>query len=78
MKEIRLPKPNHRLGYTKAEVLAILRKYKIKEEVFWEKFGINTCAVHPETKETLMYGCDIETAIICCLENRDKYWWEWD
>lgn len=73
-----LPKSKHPLGYTRREVLDIIRPLKIHHRTFWKKFGVNTCAVHPETNETLYYGCDIETAILCCIEKRDKYSWEWD
>jgi len=78
MKEIKLPKSKHELGYTKQEILDILRSLKIHQKTFWKKFGVNTCAVHPETGESLMYGCDIITAIRCCVEKRDKNIWEWD
>ena len=77
-KKIKLPKSKHEYGYTKREVLDIIRPLGIHYKTFWKKFGVNTCAMHPETGETLMYGCDIVTAILCCWEKRDKYFYEWD
>jgi len=75
---IKLPKSKHKYGYTRKEILDIIRPLKIHHQTFWKKFGVNTCAIHPETKESLMYGCDIELAIRCCLQKRDKTVWEWD
>ena len=66
---------NH--GMTKKEVHALLKTLKIHHKKFWAKFGVNTCAVD-ETGEVLHYLCDIELAVLCCVENRDKYQWEWD
>lgn len=76
--EIKLPPSKYELGYTKKEVLDIIRPLGINHKTFWKKFGVNTCALHPETNEVLIYGCDIELTIICCLENRDKTFFEWD
>jgi len=75
--EVVLPKSKHKLGYTEREVLDIIRSLGINHKTFWKKFGINTCAVS-KTGETLMYGRDIEVAIRCCVEGRDKTVWEWD
>ena len=66
------------MGYTKAEVLCILRELGIHHNTFWKKFGINTCGMDMETGESLMYPCDVELAIRCCLEKRDKTLEEWD
>jgi len=75
---MKLPKSKHGLGYTEREVLDIIKKRGIHHKTFWKKFGVNTCAMHPETKESLYYGCDIERTIRCCKEKRDIYWWEFD
>ncbi len=74
---IELLKSKHKLGYTKQEILDIIRPLKIHHKTFWKKFGINTCALS-ETDEILYYSCDIITAIRCCLEKREKYLSEWD
>ncbi|MEI7751734.1 MAG: hypothetical protein WCJ71_06550 [Candidatus Omnitrophota bacterium] len=65
-------------GMTGEEILAVLRKLKINPSKFWKKLGINTCIVDKETKKVLHYHCDIETALICCIENREKHLGEWD
>ncbi len=65
-------------GMTGEEILAVLRKLKINPREFLEKLGINTCVVDKKTKKVLHYHCDIETALICCIENREKYPGEWD
>jgi len=75
--EFTFPKSKHKMGYTKQEVLDIIRPLKIHHNTFWKKFGVNTCTLS-KTGETLYYGCDIKTAIRCCLEKRDKYFYEWD
>lgn len=78
MKNIVLPQSKHKYGYTKQEVLDIIRPLKIHHKTFWKKFGINTGALDSKTNEILYYGCDIVTAIRCCLENRNKTFLEWD
>lgn len=72
-----LPPSKHELGYTNKEVLDIIRPLGIHHKTFWKKFGVNTCSIS-ETGEVLCYGCNIVTAIRCCLEKRDKYFHEWD
>ena len=42
---MKLPKSKHKLGYTRKEVLDIIRPLKIHPSKFWKKFGVNTCAV---------------------------------
>lgn len=65
-------------GMTGEEILAVLRALKINPAKFWKKLGINTYAVDKETKKVLHHHCDIETALICCIENREKHFGEWD
>ena len=64
-------------GMTGEEILAVLRELKIEHGKFWEKLGVNTCIVDKETQKVLHYHCDIETALKCCLENREKSLEEW-
>lgn len=59
-------------GMTGEEILAVLRKLKINPAKFWTKLGINTCIVDKKTKKVLHCHCDIETALKCCIENREK------
>lgn len=77
MSKIILPPSKHKLGYTRKEILDIIRPYKIHHKTFDKKFGINTATIS-EAGEILYYGCDIELAIRCCLENREKTLAEWD
>lgn len=77
MKKITLPKSTHRLGYTKKEILDIIRPLKIHHKTFYKKFGVNTGAIG-EKGEFLYYGVDILRTISMCLEKRDMYWWEFD
>lgn len=65
-------------GMTSEEILAVLQNLKINPAKFWKKLGINTCAVDKKTKKVLHYHCDIETTLICCIENREKHVGEWD
>ena len=76
MKEIKLPPSKNKYGYTKQEILSILRSLKISHKKFWSKFGVNTCALVDNV--ILYYHCDILSTIYCCLENRDKTEMEWD
>jgi len=75
---IKLPPSIHKFGYTRQEVLDIIRPLKIHHKRFWKEFGVNTVSVHPKTGESLLYGVDIITAIRCCQGNRDKNLYEWD
>ena len=75
---IKLPPSKYEYGYTRQEVLDIIRPLKIHHKKFWKKFGVNTCSLHPDTGESLAYACDIITAIRCCQEKRDKTFFEWD
>ena len=67
----------YKIGYTRKEVEAICKKEKIPMDKFWDKFGVNTCPVLPNG-EGGYFKHDVELAIRCCKENRDKYIWEWD
>jgi len=77
MKKLNLPEPKDSLGYTKEEISKIIKIYNISEKVFNEKFGINTCPIL-SNGECGYYKWDVELAIRCCLEKRDKHWYEWD
>ena len=76
-KKIKLPKSKHKSGYTKKEILDIIRPLGIHHKTFNKRMGVNTGTIS-ETGELLYYGCDIVTAILCCWEKRDKYFYEWD
>ena len=72
-----IPEPKNPMGYTRREILDIIRPIGIHHNTFWKKFGVNTCGVGPNG-ESLMYPCDVELAIRCCIEGRDKTVAEWD
>ncbi len=75
---MKLPKSKHKIGYTKQEILDIIRPLGIHHNTFWRKLGINTCGMDMATGESLMYEGDVKLAIRCCLEKRDKHVYEWD
>ena len=76
-KDINLPRSKHKHGYTRREILDIIRSYKIHWKTFDKKLGTNTYAFD-ENGEVLTYGVDIATAIRCCIEKREKHFCEWD
>ncbi len=63
-------------GFMESEVNSLLEKYGLDSKKFYEKLGVNTCI--EIDGEILTYHCDIETALFCLIENRDKTIWEWD
>ena len=67
----RLNKPD-----TKVTDPDILKQLNIKKDVYNKKSGVNTCMFIDG--EVINYHCDVELAINCCLENRDKNIIEWD
>jgi len=76
-KEITLPKSKYEGGYTKQEILDIIRPLGIHHKTFNKKMGVNTGTIS-KTGELLFYGYDICLAIDCCLEKREKTFTEWD
>lgn len=75
---IKLPKSKHRLGYSRKEILDIIRPLNIHHKTFWSKFGINTCSINKETNETIYYYYDVLLTIKLCLEKRERRFCEWD
>lgn len=63
-------------GFLASETNEILEKFKIDKDKFYDTLGINTCMVIEG--QTLNYHCDIELALRCVIENRDKTLEEWD
>lgn len=61
-KKLKLPRPDHKYGYTSKLVDKICKDRGITREQFGEAFGINTC-VHDKKLGTIYYGCDIERAL---------------
>ena len=71
-----LPKPKHRLGYSKEEVLKICRERKIHHATFWKAFGVNTCSLAEDGKPRY-YVCDVERALYD-LGQKDGKYHQWD
>lgn len=74
--KLKLPKSHHPWGYTRKEILAILRKHKIHHATFWMKFGVNTCGYIGN--ESIFFTCDVERTLAkilgyrkVCVEEED-------
>jgi hypothetical protein len=66
----------HKQGFLPIETNEILKRFNIDKKLFYEKLGVNTCMVIEE--QTVNFKSDIELALRCVLENRDKKIGEWD
>ena len=71
-----LPAPKDKLGYTKAEILAICRERKVHHATFWKAFGVNTVAVGADGTSRF-YPCDVERAL-WSLGKKDGVFHLWD
>ena len=71
-----LPKPSHKYGYTKKEVLDICRERKIHHNTFWKAFGVNTCMLDKELG-VIYYPCDVEKTLYQ-LGKKDGKYHPWD
>jgi len=69
-------KTKHLAGFTRVELLALLEKYSIDVDHFYDKLGVNTVMVI-ET-EVVTYHCDILKGLRCVIENREQTYEEWD
>lgn len=58
----KLPKPIDKLGYNIEQVKKICRDNNLSEELFWNKFGVNTCALAKDGSYRF-YQCDVERAL---------------
>ena len=63
-------------GFLSSETKSILVSHNIDENEFYKILGVNTCMVRDN--QVLNYHCDIELALRCIIENRDKTPGEWD
>ena len=66
----------HKYGFMGSETDEILEKFNINKEDFYTVLGVNTCMI--VEGQILNYHCDIELALRCIIENRDKTLEEWD
>lgn len=71
----RLPKCKGKYGYTTKQIREICKELKIDENLFWESFGINTCAMWRGMAN--YYRCDVEKALYNLGHKLGKYH-EWD
>ncbi len=70
-------KTKSREGFTKSEIDTLLKDYpNINRDKFNSALGGITCTM--VNNEIVIYHCDIEKALLCGVENRDLYIWEWD
>lgn len=64
-------------GFTYQEIDELLKDFpSVSRDDFYEKLGINTCMI--VEREVINYHCDVELALRCCIEKRDKSPYEWD
>lgn len=63
-------------GFLFIETNEILERFNIDKDAFYTAMGINTCMV--VEGQTLNYHSDIELALRCVIENREKKLDEWD
>lgn len=63
-------------GFTNVEINSILEEYEINKDKFYDILGVNTCLMMEG--QFVTYHCDIETALVCILQDREKLEEEWD
>ena len=65
-------------GLTKAEIRDVLKDYPdCNMDKYNDAMMGNTCMVN-EDREIINYHCDVYSAILCGVENRDQMLPEWD
>lgn len=70
-------KTKYKEGFTQTEIKELLKDYPdINMDKFNSALFGDTCML--KGKEIIRYHCDIEKALLCGIENRDPYSWEWD
>ena len=63
-------------GFTEKELIQLCDKNKIDYDKFADKLGVNTGMVIGG--DFITYEWDVELALRCVLEDRDKTVFEWD
>lgn len=66
----------YQYGFLGSETNEILEKFEIDKDKFYTAMGVNTCMMMEG--QIVNYHCDIELALRCVIENRDKTLDEWD
>ena len=65
-------------GLIEAEILEVLKDYPdCNMDKYNDAMFGNTCMVNDD-KEVINYQCDVYSAILCGVENRDQTLHEWD
>lgn len=62
MKRKKLPKPRHKMGYTAAELDALMPDMAERKR-FNKQFGCQTCMIDAKTGETIYYTWDVEKCL---------------
>lgn len=64
-------------GFTQTEVDNLVQEFT---DIHMDKFNnaLNGITVFTIEGETIYFHGDIQSALLCGLENRDLYIWEWD
>lgn len=71
-------KTKHEEGFIKSEIDDLLKDYpNIDMDKFNDAMMGNTCIMN-EADGIIIYHCDVEKALICGIEKRGLYSWEWD
>lgn len=60
---MKLPKPKHKMGYTSAELDAMMPDLDERKR-FNKQFGVQTCMIDKKTGNVIFYSWDVER----CLE----------
>lgn len=63
-------------GFNGEEIIRLLDENSVDKEVFFDKLGVNTGII--KCGCFLTYHCDIELALRCVFEGRNKRLGEWD
>ena len=64
-------------GFNREEMIEMVKLYpKININDFWDRLGINTGVI--DNGHYITYPVDVELAIKCLLEGREKHPHEWD
>lgn len=70
-------KTKYEEGFTESEIDLLLKDFpNINKEKFYNALNGTTGIV--KNDEYLSYHCDIEKALVCGVENRNLYSYEWD
>lgn len=71
-KEIQLPNPKHKRGYTFEEIKSFLTEKEFKRFNDWI-YG-QTCGIDEKTNELLIYAWDVQRFVEMVRNNVPTYW----